>query len=96
MNVPRSLLISRPDALGDAVVTTTMAGWIKQHAPSTHITVLCKRYARAVWEHCTHVDEVLVHLDETLELPMREARLAEIDQQRRAAKCETVLPNEVQ
>jgi ADP-heptose:LPS heptosyltransferase len=80
MNVPRSLLISRPDALGDAVVTTTMAGWIKQHAPSTHITVLCKRYARAVWEHCTHVDEVLV-LEELAEGGDRSAieRLAQLD-----------------
>jgi heptosyltransferase III len=60
MNVPRTVLLSRPDALGDAMVTMTTAGWIKHHAPSTRIIVLAKRYTLPVWKCCSHADEVLV------------------------------------
>lgn len=60
MNVPGTVILSRPDALGDAVVTLTTAGWLKHHAPATRIIVLVKRYALPIWRACTHVDEVLI------------------------------------
>lgn len=60
MNVPGRIILSRPDALGDAVVTMTTAGWIKRHAPGTHITVLIKRYTLDVWRQCAHADAILV------------------------------------
>jgi ADP-heptose:LPS heptosyltransferase len=60
MNVPGRIILSRPDALGDAVVTMTTAGWIKHHAPGTHITVLIKRYTLDVWRQCAHADAILV------------------------------------
>lgn len=60
MNVPGTVILSRPDALGDAVVTLTTAGWLKHHAPATRIIVLAKRYALPIWRACTHVDEVLI------------------------------------
>lgn len=63
MNIPGRIILSRPDALGDAVVTLTTAGWIKHHAPGTHITVLCRNYARPVWACSRHVDDIIV-LDE--------------------------------
>lgn len=59
MKVPGSIILSRPDAIGDAVVTLTTAGWIKKHAPTTRITVICKEYARAIWKHSAHVDSIL-------------------------------------
>ena len=59
MNPPGTILLSRPDALGDAVVTLSMAGWIKRHLPGTRIIVLCKEYARAIWSHCSNVDAIL-------------------------------------
>lgn len=59
MKLPGSVILSRPDALGDAVVTTTTAGWIKHHAPATNLTVVIKEYTRAVWERCVHVDRIL-------------------------------------
>jgi heptosyltransferase III len=60
MSVPRTIILSRPDALGDAMVTMTTAGWIKHHAPSTRIIVLAKRYTVPVWKRCAHADELLV------------------------------------
>ncbi len=59
MNVPGHVVLSRPDAVGDAVVTLTTAGWIKHHAPSTRITVITKAYARAVWQCSTHADRII-------------------------------------
>ncbi len=58
--MPSRIILSRPDALGDAVVTMTTAGWIKQHAPGAHITVLIKRYTLDVWRQCRHADGILV------------------------------------
>lgn len=59
MKVPSTIILSRPDAIGDAVVTLTTAGWIKAHAPTTRIIVVCKEYARAVWKNSSKVDEIL-------------------------------------
>jgi ADP-heptose:LPS heptosyltransferase len=60
MNIPPRIILSRPDALGDAVVTMTTAGWIKQQAPDTHVTVLVKRYTLDAWRQCAHADAILV------------------------------------
>lgn len=59
MNVPRTVILSRPDNLGDAVVTLPMAGWLKHHAPSTRIIALVRAYTLPVWRHCAHIDEVI-------------------------------------
>ncbi|HEX2618378.1 MAG TPA: hypothetical protein VHL57_12600, partial [Flavobacteriales bacterium] len=59
MNVPRTVILSRPDNLGDAVVTLTTAGWLKKHAPDTRILVLIKAYTRPVWERSVHVDGII-------------------------------------
>jgi ADP-heptose:LPS heptosyltransferase len=56
---PRTILLSRPDALGDAVVTLSTAGWIKRRYPDARIVVLARAYARAVWDHSAHADAVL-------------------------------------
>lgn len=59
MSVPPTLLLSRTDAIGDAMVTMPMAGWIKKHAPHVHLIMLAREYTRSVWEHCAHVDRVI-------------------------------------
>lgn len=59
MNIPPTVILSRPDALGDAVVTMTTAGWLKRHAPSARLVVVAKEYTRAVWRRCAHVDHVI-------------------------------------
>lgn len=63
MNVPPRIVLSRTDALGDAVVTLTTAGWIKHHAPGTHVTVLARRYALPVWRSCAHADRLVAWED---------------------------------
>lgn len=59
MTIPRSIILSRPDALGDAVVTLSTAGWIKHNAPGTRIVALVKEYTRPVWAHCDHIDAII-------------------------------------
>lgn len=59
MTIPSTIILSRPDALGDAVVTMTTAGWIKEHAPSTRVVVVAKEYTRPVWSRCAHADRVI-------------------------------------
>ncbi|MCC7500949.1 MAG: glycosyltransferase family 9 protein [Flavobacteriales bacterium] len=59
MNLPRTIILSRPDALGDAVVTLPMAGLIKRLAPDTRIVAVVKQYTRPLWEQCTHVHAIV-------------------------------------
>ncbi|HRH37554.1 MAG TPA: glycosyltransferase family 9 protein [Flavobacteriales bacterium] len=59
MKLPGTIILSRPDALGHAVVTLPMAGWIKSVSPGTRIIVICRNYARAVWKHSAHVDGIV-------------------------------------
>ena len=59
MNVPGTVILSRPDNLGDAVLTLPMAGWLKHHAPGTRIIALVKRYTTPIWAHCEHIDAVI-------------------------------------
>lgn len=59
MSIPGTVILSRPDNLGDALLTLPMAGAIKAKAPGTRIIALVKRYTMPLWAHCAHVDEVL-------------------------------------
>lgn len=59
MNIPGTIILSRPDNLGDAVLTLPLAGAIKARSPGTRIIALVKRYTEPLWRHCLHVDETL-------------------------------------
>lgn len=59
MRLPGTIILSRPDALGDAVVTMTMAGWLKKHDPSVRLVIIAREYTRAVWERCSHTDRII-------------------------------------
>ncbi|HRO38490.1 MAG TPA: glycosyltransferase family 9 protein [Flavobacteriales bacterium] len=85
MNVPGTLILSRPDNLGDAVVTLPMAGWIKQHAPGTRIIALARRYTEPVWRACDHIDDVLILED------LREAGEATAVQQLRDKRADAIV-----
>lgn len=58
--LPGTIILSRPDALGDAVVTLPMAGLVKRLSPGTRVVIICRRYAESVWRRCAHADEVIV------------------------------------
>lgn len=59
MSISGTVILSRPDNLGDAVLTLPMAGAIKAKAPATRIVALVKRYTVPLWMHCSNVDDVL-------------------------------------
>jgi ADP-heptose:LPS heptosyltransferase len=56
---PRKIIISRTDNLGDVILTLPMAGYIKQHHPSTQVLFLGKAYTRPLIESSIHVDEFI-------------------------------------
>ncbi len=56
MDQVNSLVISRPDSIGDVVLTLPLAGIIKEHYPQVRILFLGQPYTRAVIESCQHVD----------------------------------------
>ena len=49
------VLLSRPDAIGDMVLTLPMAGALKAALPGVRITVLGRNYTRAVVGCCDTV-----------------------------------------
>lgn len=57
------VLISRPDAIGDMVLTLPLAGALKAAHPGIRITVLGRNYTRAIVGCCAHVD-AFVSLDD--------------------------------
>ena len=50
------ILISRPDAIGDVVLTLPLAGMLKKHLPGVRISFLGRNYTRDVVACCAHVD----------------------------------------
>jgi ADP-heptose:LPS heptosyltransferase len=59
LKLPGTIILSRTDRLGDAVITTAMAGAIKRQSPATRVVVLIREMARPVWERCTHADAIV-------------------------------------
>jgi ADP-heptose:LPS heptosyltransferase len=51
--------VSRPDSLGDVVLTLPLAGLLRERLPGVRVTFLGRRYTAPVLRHCRHVDEVL-------------------------------------
>lgn len=70
-NIKR-IIISRPDAIGDVILTLPMCGLIKKHYPNTHIIFLGKTYTKPVIDCCEYVDEFL-NADELLSLNQSDA-----------------------
>lgn len=58
--VVKRVLIARTDAIGDFVLTTPLAGWLKQTAPDIEITFLVRRYVAPVAKCAAAIDRVLI------------------------------------
>ncbi|WEK36729.1 MAG: glycosyltransferase family 9 protein [Candidatus Pseudobacter hemicellulosilyticus] len=54
--LPRNIIISRTDSIGDVVLTLPVAAVLKAHFPDCRIGFLGKAYTRPVIEACTYVD----------------------------------------
>lgn len=68
----KRIIVSRPDAIGDVVLTLPMCGLIKKYYPDSEIIFLGKEYTRAVVNCCEHVDQFL-SFDELMKLTNEEA-----------------------
>lgn len=63
MAAPEHILLSRPDSIGDVMMTLPMAGLLKERFPGVRITFMGRTYTAPVLRQCRHVDSVLT-LDE--------------------------------
>jgi heptosyltransferase III len=54
--IPRRIIISRTDSIGDVMLTLPMCGVIKKHFPECEIIFLGRTYTEAVVKCCDHVD----------------------------------------
>lgn len=56
---PKHIIVSRPDSIGDVMLTLSMCGLLKHQFPNVKISFLGKSYTQAVIEACKHVDTFL-------------------------------------
>jgi ADP-heptose:LPS heptosyltransferase len=54
----RRILVIRPDAIGDVVLTSPFFRGLRMAAPEAKITVLTNETCRPLLEHCPYIDEV--------------------------------------
>ncbi len=78
--MPPTFLVSRPDAIGDVVLTLPVAGRLRQLFPGCRVVLVGRSYTAAVAAACPWVDEFL-DLDELLTLsePTQVMRLRAYD-----------------
>ena len=53
------ILISRPDNIGDVILTLPMATVIKKYYPDSEVLFLGKPYTRTIIEDCLFVDKYI-------------------------------------
>ena len=63
-----TFLVSRPDAIGDVVLTLPVAGHLKQQFPGCRVVLIGRTYTAPVAAACPWVDDFL-NLDDLLKLP---------------------------
>lgn len=56
---PEHIILSRPDSIGDVMLTLPMAGLLKRTYPGVRITFLGRSYTRPVLACCEHVDKII-------------------------------------
>ena len=57
--IPKRVLISRTDSIGDVILTLPLVGLIKAQHPDMHIAFLGQSYTRPIIEACESVDEFI-------------------------------------
>lgn len=60
---PGHILVCRPDAVGDVVLTMPLCGIIKEHYPGSKISLLGRTYTKEVASCCQHIDG-FINIDE--------------------------------
>jgi len=59
MNSPKNILIVRTDRIGDVVLTLPVASTIKKHFPGCRVSLLVRRYTKALDENNPFIDEII-------------------------------------
>ncbi len=59
------ILVIRPDRIGDVVLSTPIPREIKRNHPDSYVAVLVREYARDIYVHNPHVDDILLLEDES-------------------------------
>lgn len=59
MYVPKNIILTRNDGIGDMVLMLPMCAVIKEHYPEMKIAVLGKAYTKALVEACIYADEFI-------------------------------------
>lgn len=57
--IPKRIIISRTDSIGDVVLTFPMCAWIKYNFPKSELLYLGKEYTKAVIESCSVIDKFI-------------------------------------
>ena len=57
--LPKKIIISRTDSIGDVLLTIPMCFWIKKNFPQTKIVFLCKNYTVPVLKQVSIIDQIL-------------------------------------
>jgi ADP-heptose:LPS heptosyltransferase len=55
----KKIIVSRPDAIGDVLLTLPMCGLIKKYYPEIKIAFIGRTYTEAIINCCEHVDEFI-------------------------------------
>ncbi|MCF7870865.1 MAG: lipopolysaccharide heptosyltransferase II [Candidatus Omnitrophica bacterium] len=61
MNNPKKILIIRTDRLGDVILSTPVIKNIRRNYPQSHISFLCRPYAKDIIEGNSYLDEVIIY-----------------------------------
>jgi len=56
----KRILISRPDRIGDVVLSTALPGEIKKQFPGSYVAILARSYTRDIYLNNPFVDEILI------------------------------------
>ncbi len=59
LKIPKSVLISRIDSVGDVVLSLPVAGMLKKKFPGIKIGLLAAQYTKAIADSCEHIDEFI-------------------------------------
>lgn len=70
--IPKSIIVSRTDNLGDVMLTLPLCGYIKEIAPETKIYFLGKSYTEPLINASKHIDGFILFEDEKTKLPQVE------------------------
>jgi heptosyltransferase III len=69
MEIPKNIIISRTDSIGDMVLALPIAAVLKQHFPDMTIGYMGRPYTKAIIEACSNID-TYIDQDEFMKQPI--------------------------